>query len=75
MQAFDELSELWQRVSGLVVREVAVEFIDIEIVPQAFERYVGITVAINHILDYRDVLVAPASLVEPKCPVHLSIRQ
>ena len=59
----------------MIVREVAVEFIDVEIVPQAFERYIGITVAINHILDYRDVLIAPASLVEPKCPVHLSICQ
>jgi hypothetical protein len=71
MQAFDKLSELRQRVRGLVVREVAVEFVDIKIVPQAFKRYVGINVAINYSLNHGDILVAPASLVEAKGPVHL----
>jgi hypothetical protein len=63
------------RICIFIDGEVSVELVDVNVVPDAFQWDVGISVAVNNRLHDTDILVTPAALMEAKGPELLHCRQ
>lgn len=67
----DELCSFCVTIADGIIFEISVLVHIVDVRPNRLQRYAELGESVHHVFDYGPVFVAPATLVESKCPVLL----